>query len=93
MRNLSDSTQRATQARTNPSACIPGCILVSFFFLSLSPFLYLEIEFIESVERLIRVHVERVDVEVVGRHVERIEHLRQRQRLAVAHDHDLGALL
>ena len=69
-------------------------------FLSLSPlrpcvilFAYLEIELIESMERLVRVHVERVDVEVVGRHVERLEHLRQSQSLAVANDHDVAAVL
>ena len=50
----------------------------------------LQVELVEAVERvLVRVHVERVDREVVRGQVQRLEHLFQRQLLAVAVDHDV----
>lgn len=38
---------------------------------------------------LVRMHIERVDREIVGRQVERLEHLSQRQVLAVSENDDL----
>ena len=48
------------------------------------------VELVEAVERvLVRVHVERVDGEVVRRQIERLEDLREGEVLAVAVDDDV----
>src|SRR5262245_55119756 len=53
----------------------------------------LEVELVEPMERvLVRVHVERVDAEVVGRQAQRLKHLAQREVFPVAKDdHVLAA--
>jgi hypothetical protein len=47
------------------------------------------VEAVEAVELLVRVHVERVDAQVIRGEVERVKHLAQRQVLAVAVDDNL----
>ena len=50
----------------------------------------LEVELVEAVKRVrVRVHVERVDREVVRGQLQRLEHLLQRQRRAVTENHDV----
>ena len=56
----------------------------------LSDGIVLQIELVESMERvLMRVHVERVDGQVVGRQIKRLEDLLQRKLLAVTKDDDV----
>jgi hypothetical protein len=47
----------------------------------------LQIELIEAVERLIRVHVQCIDRQVVWLQIQRLKHLCQCQSFVVAHDH------
>ena len=47
----------------------------------------LQVELVETVERiLVRMHIKRVDREIVGRQVQRLEHLLQSQFLAISED-------
>ena len=50
----------------------------------------LQVELVETVERiLVRMHIKGVDREVVGRQVQRLEHLLQSQFLAISEDDDV----
>ena len=49
----------------------------------------LEIESIESMERVVRMHIQRVDGQIIGCEVERHEHLAQREEPSISEYHCL----